>query len=82
MTCIVKIDKLLSNGRMTKYILDIEEKDGESVCSIEISSDNEVARADDVCRDPYCARKFLDTLAEGSVEPCHLQDIVSDSLPL
>lgn len=78
----IKIDKRLSSGRSAAYILDINEDGGESICSIEISSGGEVSRADDICRDLYCARKFLESLADGEVEPCHLQDIVSDSLPL
>ena len=82
MTRVVKIDKRLSNGRLAEYILDIREINGETVCSIEISVDSEASSVYDVCRDTDGARKILQMLADGEAEPCHLQDIIYDMLPL
>ena len=78
----IKIDKTLSNGRSATYALYINEDGGENICSIEISSGEEISRVSDICRDTVSARKFLQTLADEEVEPCHLYDIVCDSLPL
>jgi hypothetical protein len=78
----VKIEKRLSDKRLARYILDIEEKDLENICSIEICIGSERERAYDVCRDMFRARDFLQMLADGEGEPCHLKDIVCDNLPL
>ena len=78
----VKIEKQLSNMRYAEYILGVEEKHGESICSVEIAMCGEHSYAYDICRDVSRARELLQMLADGEVEPCHLRDIVCDLLPL
>lgn len=77
-----KINKSISNARSAEYSLTVTKDGARTICSIDIRIGGEEATAYDVCESVHKAEEFLNILADGEVEPCHLKDIVYDILPM
>lgn len=79
---IVRIDKRNSINMLITYRLYVSQSEDGEIYSLSVEMSGERSRAEDVCRDRSRAEEFLYLLAKEEVEPCHLHDILYDSLPL
>ena len=84
---LIEIIKYLSIGRRIKYSL-LASYDGSGEAIYSVSAEfmegdvSDRAFAEDTCRDRKTAERFLYLIASEEAEPCHLNDIVYDMLPL
>ncbi len=79
---LVVINKQNSINMLITYKLYISKTREDDIYSMSIETSDDISFAEDICCDRESAERFLYLLAKEEVEPCHLHDIVYDTLPL
>ena len=79
---IIQINKNTIDNRSARYTLYVSERESEKIYSISVCIEDDTAFAEDITRGRKRAEEFLYLIAGEELEPCHLLDVLYDTLPI